>query len=343
MTRGVLVTAAASALLLGSSAGDQRASLQATAALYLTNIGKIARIAGRDTTYDYYARLLDDADQLADPSVPPGYTDAQWQATIRQTAALDNSLAVQLLQGSYVEMRSVRGLGESFVRSSRDGTMQPVAVYVPESYNADAAAPLILLLHGRPQSETQVLAPPYIAALANQTNAIVIAPWGRGYYDFRASSSDVYDALDAAKRAFTIDPRREYLAGYSMGGFSVFEVAPDRPNEWAAVMSIAGALLGSDATRILSLMSKTPFYVLTGSADESIPTQYPTMTAAFLQGSGLPVSFYSQTGGNHRLITLLPILTTAWSDMLHGVVRAPPPTHGLVTLPRSAPVFSLRP
>ena len=342
MTRGALVTAAL-ALLLGSSAVDLRVSLHSTAAAYLASMPKIGPIAGRDTTYDYYERLNEDAALLDDPSVPQGYSAAEWSQTITRISQLDISLATQLLHATYDSMSGIRGLGEALVRSSRDGTMQPVAVYVPSSYSPARPAPLVVLLHGRPQSETQLIAPPYVAELAERSGAIVVAPWGRGYYDFRGSVGDVYDALDAATRAFSIDPRRRYLAGYSMGGFSVFEIAPARPQVWAAVMSVAGALLGSDSQRLVATMRRTPFYVLTGSADESIPTQFPTATAAFLQSAGMDVSFYSEPGGIHRLITLLPILTQAWNDMLHGVVRAPQNALGSLSLPSMIPASIFKP
>ncbi|HYL27680.1 MAG TPA: hypothetical protein VEW74_07580, partial [Candidatus Nitrosotalea sp.] len=321
MTRGALVVTAALTLLYGSSADGLRVSLHATADAYLAAIAQVAPIAGRDTTYDYFERLNDDIALLDDPSVPKGYTATDWSAMVASIGALDVSLAKQLLARSFVPMSSIRGLGESFFRSSKDGTMQPVAVYVPRSYNASRSAPLVVLLHGHPQSETQLLAPPYIARLAELTGTIVVAPWGRGYYDFRGSASDVYDALQAAENAFSIDPRRRFLAGYSMGGFSVFEVAPIHAGDWSAVMCIAGALLGSDSARVVALLPRTPFYILTGSADESIPTAYPTATAACLQASGFDVSFYSQPGGTHRLVTILPILTQAWSDMRNGIVR----------------------
>ncbi len=349
MTRGALVFTAALTLLLGSSAlpgssaDDLRVSLLSTAASYHAKLVTIAPIAGRDTTYDYYERLVDDADMLDDPSVPKGYSAAEWSQTVRRIASLDLSLAKQLLEASPSSMASIRGLGEVLVRSSRDGTLQPIAVYVPTSYAPDRPAPLIVMLHGHPQSETELLAPPYIAQLAEQMGTIVVAPWGRGYYDFRGSASDVYDALHAATHAFTIDPRKRFLAGYSMGGFSVFEVAPIHADEWSAVMCIAGALLGSDSTHVIALMTRTPFYVLTGSADQSIPTQYPTATAVLLRAAGLDVSFYSEPGGVHRLVTLVPILAQAWSDMLHDIVRAPPASVESFKLPSMLPTNALKP
>src|SRR5579862_2869033 len=343
MTRGGLVTTVTLVLLMGSSAADLRASLRTAADAYLKNIAAIAPVAGRDTTYDYYERLRDDADALEDPEVPPGYTAGEWSQTASNVATLDLSLTTQFLEKRYVPMASIHGLGEALVRSSKDGTLQPVAVYVPARYQPGTPAPLVIFLHGRPQSESQLLAPPYIAEIAERTGAIVVAPWGRGYYDFRRSTQDVYDAARAARDAFTIDRRKEFLAGYSMGGFAVYEVAAAHPDEWSAVMSIAGALLGSDAQHVISVMSRTAFYVLTGAQDDSIPTRYPSATAGFLRSAGLAVSFYSLPGGTHRLITLLPILAQAWSDMLHGVVRAPPESFGNLTLPGVIPTLTLRP
>lgn len=343
MTRGALVTVVTLVLLMGSSAVGLRASLRGAAAAYLANIAAIALVAGRDTTYDYYERLREDADALDDSEIPSGYTADQWSQTVGNVAALDLSLATQLIEKRYVSMASIHGFGEALVRSSIDGTMQPVAVYVPASYEPGKPAPLVVFLHGRPQSESQLLAPPYIAEVAERSGAIVVAPWGRGYYDFRRSTPDVYDAARAARDAFTIDRRKEFLAGYSMGGFAVYEVAAAHPDEWSAVMSVAGALLGSDAQRVVTLMPRTPFYVLTGSQDDSIPTQYPSATAAFLRSAGLGVSFYSLPGGTHRLVTLLPILVQAWNDMLHGVVRAPPASFGDLKLPGVIPTLTLRP
>ncbi|MBV9232669.1 MAG: hypothetical protein JO030_01390 [Candidatus Eremiobacteraeota bacterium] len=342
MTRGALVTVALT-LLLGSSADGLRVSLLETSKAYYATMGSIAHVAGSDTTYDYYERLRDDADALADASVPTGYTAEQWSDFVRRGATLDLSLAQQLLSGRFAPPSSVRELGETLVKSSRDGTMQPVAMYVPPSYEPSRAAPLIVLLHGHPQPESEVIATPGLTRLADETGTILVVPWGRGYYNFRGSSQDVYDALEAAQRAFRIDPRKQFLAGYSMGGFSVFEVAPLHPAQWAGVMSIAGSLLGSDARRVMTTLAKTPFYILTGSRDESIPTQFPTSTAAYLMNQGVSVSFYSQAGGTHRLVTLLPILSQAWHDMLAGIVRTPPPNLSMIQLPATIPPTTMKP
>ncbi len=285
---------------------------------------------------DYYQRLLDDADLLNQPA-PSYYTQQMWQHSLQGISQLDLSLATQLVTRSYHSMASIRGLGEAFVRSSKDGTMQPVAVYVPSGYSPKNPAPLVVFLHGHLQAESHLLAPQFIEDLAEQTGTIVIAPYGRGYYDFRGSESDVYDAFDAANQAFAIDPHKRYLAGYSMGGFSLFRIAPMHPTDWSAVMSIAGSLLGSRAPLVLSKMRATRFYVLTGARDDTVPTLFPTLTAVYLRDAGLPVTFYSQSGGTHLLYSLRSILSQAWNDMENGVVRIPRELSGRGGLPEATP------
>ncbi|HZY99893.1 MAG TPA: hypothetical protein VFE36_10000 [Candidatus Baltobacteraceae bacterium] len=342
--RAVAAAAAAVALLAVAPAQPSlREQLRATESNYYAHLVTLAPIVGRYSVTDYMQRLVDDREDLDSSDVPAGYSPEQWGDYVRSKALLDISLADQLLSQHYVPMESIRGLGETLVRSSHDGTMQPVAVYVPPSYTPSHPAPLVVFLHGHPQAETSLISPDYVAKLADTTGSIVVAPYGRGYYDFRGTTDDIYDTVGVATKAFSIDARKRFLAGYSMGGFSVFEVAPAHPEAWSAIMCISGALLGHDAHRVTSMLSRTPFYVLTGSDDDSIPTQYPTATAVYLTASGLPVSFYSQPHGTHRVVTLLPILAQAWDDMHRGIVRSPPPMVGGMVLPNAPPQTMLKP
>ncbi|MGB6520607.1 MAG: hypothetical protein WBE83_02415 [Candidatus Cybelea sp.] len=334
MTLRAFAAVAACVALLATQPASLEPQLDALAARYYAQAGRIAIATGRDSTMDYYQRLLDDAAMFGSPA-PSGVSAANWDELRQTFARLDSSLATQLLDSAYEPMASVRGLGESFVRSSKDGTMQPVAVYVPRSYSPSRPAPLLVFLHGRLQAESHLLSPQYVADLAEQTGTIVVAPYGRGYYDYNGSESDVYDAFDAASGAFNIDVRRRYLAGYSMGGFSVFNIAPLHSNDWSAVMSIAGSLLNSRAARVLATMPRTRFYVLTGARDPIVATAFAIDTAVFLRDSGLAVTFYSQSDGTHSIYSLRPIFAQAWLDMERGVVRAPAGLTGNGSLPEA--------
>lgn len=270
---------------------------------------------------DYYQRLLDDADALSDRATQG--SPIRMQIAQAQTR-LDLSLAQQLLSGNFIPMASIRGAGETFVRSSRDGTMEPVAVYVPQSYSPERPAPLVVFLHGRNQPETGLVAPLFIQEIAEQTGSIVIAPYGRAYWEFGGAESDIYDALDAATKAFAVAPGRRYLAGYSMGGFSVFKVAALRPEDWSALLCISGMLLTQDAKRFLTARHYGRIYVVTGVRDDVVPTRQSTATATFLSNAGFDVSFYSQPDGTHGLYSLHSSVAQAWSDMMRGTIRPVP-------------------
>jgi poly(3-hydroxybutyrate) depolymerase len=319
-------------MLAGAWADGGGDSLRSLAATYYAKAGQVSSVAGPDSTMDYYDRLLGDIALLSEPA-PTRYSAEMWRRLLQTESQLDASLATQLLRNAYQPLTAIRGLGETFVRSSSDGTMQPVAVYVPTTYSAQQPAPLVIFLHGSGQAESHLLAPQFIQDLAEQSGTIVVAPYGRGDFDFTGAERDVYDAFDAASRAFTIDSHRRYLAGYSMGGFSLFKIAPMHPADWSATMCIAGSLLASRAPRVAATLPQVRFYVVTGARDDNVPTAYPTATAIYLRDVGMAVTFYSQPDGTHSLYSMRSTLAQAWYEMEHGVVRLPAGLTGASNLP----------
>jgi len=299
---------------------------------YMTDIAAMETLTGRDVAYDYVDRLTNDIAALS--SAPSSSPKADYAARV---ATLDDAVVRQYLSRTPQPIASIRGLGETLVRSSADGTLQPLAVYVPASYDPTHPAPFVLFLHGSGGSESGILAQPGLTQLADSTGSIVIAPYGRGYSDFRGNATpDIYDALAVAKSAFALDPRRRYLAGYSMGGFSIFRVGSLHPNEWDGLMCISGGLNGFvDADLALRQMHNLPLYVLTGKNDPVVPTTYTTQSAAYMRTYGMSVSYYQQPDGTHEIVSLLPILARAWADMHRGIVRETPVSFPLTTTPPS--------
>lgn len=331
--RDAALALGAACVLLGTAPNDVKTTLRDVAASYYADVAAIAKVTGRDTTMDYYNRLVQDLAEL-DSTPPPNYDATMFYATMQEFVRLDVSLATQLMRQSYRPMSAIRGLDETFVRSSADGTMQPVAVYVPAAYAPGHPAPLVVFLHGLNETETELLGPEFVHKLADRNGAIVVAPYARADFDYTGSESDVYDALAAAESAFTIDERKQYLAGFSMGGFAVYRIAPMKPHAWAGVMSISGSLLQPEAGGAAHALHTTPVYVVTGKLDDTVPSRLSTAAAVYLRDSGVPVSYYIEPTGIHRLSSLLPVLTQAWDDMLSGVVR-PSQYSSDASLPRS--------
>ncbi len=317
---GARICAALLALTTVAAVSSLPERLRSVAATYYAHAATIATITNRYSTMDYYQRLLDDAGTLSDPASQRSPVRMQ---IAQAQALLDLSLAQQLLSDTFLPMESIRGAGETFVRSSKDGTMQPVAVYVPQRYSANATVPLVVFLHGRLQPESQLVAPSFMQQIADESNTIVVAPYGRGYYDFGGSETDVYDAYDAAVKAFAIAPARRYLVGFSMGAVSVFKIALMHSDDWSGLMSIAGALPNDEQYSVVAAMHNMRFYVVTGGRDPVVAPYNSVATATTLRDAGLAVSFYSLADGTHSLYSLRPVVARAWSDMIRGVVRLP--------------------
>ena len=294
------------------------AQLRSDEISYRANIVKFAPLLGRDTVFDYDNRIqLDEVKLKQDVS-------AAWQSHFMTQANLDLSLMSQVLNGQFAHLAPLTpGLSEHFVTSSVDGTKQPYALYVPKTYRADRQASLVVMLHGNGEAESEFLAYDFLRHNADATNSILVAPWARNLYNYRGIAfNDIEDTVREVEAHCPIDHRRVYLVGYSMGGFSVYEIAARDPHRWRAIMSIAGSLLGEDVRPYMLAQKHTRLYILTGQNDEEIPTGFPTHTATYLSGKLLPVSFYSEPNGTHILATLQPIIDRAWADMFAGTVRA---------------------
>jgi S-formylglutathione hydrolase FrmB len=269
---------------------------------------------------DLQGRIDADLGSVSKPNTPPAWSDAEYLDAHIQIASLEKSLIDQLATGNYRDIGSVRGLDEVLVKSPADGTMQPVALFVPARYDPQKPAPLVLFLHGRTWTEADMLGVPFIRDLAQESGAIVAAPYARGdiqYVD--PAPADVYATVDAVEHAFNIDRKRVFLAGHSMGGFGVFEVGPLHADIWSAVMCISGSMTNEDRDDVLRKFRDKTVYIVSGVQDDNIPHRYSQMTVQWLRTAGIATRFYAEPTGGHSLATFRPSLRAAWQDMLGGI------------------------
>jgi S-formylglutathione hydrolase FrmB len=278
------------------------------------------------------ARLDEDLgglDDFPDPSVMSAQEYADWQALDVKLIA---SAVDQLATGQFHDLAQVRGLDEVLVRSPYDGSMQPAALYVPPSYQPGHQASLVVLLHGRTQTESEILAIKYFRQLSDATGTIIIAPYSRGDIQYEdPAPADVYATLEAAKQAFTIDAHRTFLVGYSMGGYGVYQVGPKRVQEWAGFLTIAGGPNNGDRDAVFDTFTGKPVYIVSGVRDAVIPNSYMRFVAQQLRQAGIPSAYYEQAEGTHRLSTIYPAIARAWHDMLRGIKPGGPvPAPGML-------------
>ena len=149
----------------------------------------------------------------------------------------------------------------------------PYLVELPQDYasQGSAAFPLILFLHGNDMkgSDLNMLRESGLTDVfkARHLPAIVVAPQCPTTDDWNIHVlSQLIDELCAKYR---IDRNRIYLAGFSAGGDTVWNLALEYPDRFAALVTVAGESDPNDAARIKDV----PVWAFEGKDDEVVPPQ----------------------------------------------------------------------
>lgn len=129
-------------------------------------------------------------------------------------------------------------------RSQIDGSVQPLGLVIPESLDLSKPCPLFVWLHGRGDKMTELNFVHQRMSNAGQVvpnDAIVLHPFGRYCNAFKfAGETDVFEAIAAVTRSYSIDPDRVVLAGFSMGGAGAWHLGAHYAENWVAVSPGAG-------------------------------------------------------------------------------------------------------
>jgi predicted esterase len=331
----VLIAAAATQSSAGAyQVAPLRAQMAAAHDVLLQHFKEINQRSGLGPALE--ERLDSDTAGIELTDKPAWISDADFLNFNQTMVKLDASIVDQLASGQYHQLSAIRGADDTALRSPADGTMQPLGVYVPSSYRPDRPTSLVVFLHGRTWSEADMIATPWVRAAADSTGSIIIAPYARGdsqYVD--PASADVYAALDEAKKAFNVDPRRIYLAGHSMGGYGVFIVGPKHPEDWAAIMAASGGMTTETLETALKGLQHIPIYLVVGSNDQIVPKGYMQQNADLLTRSGIETHYYEDASGQHPIGTYSATFERAWHDMLSRAPGQPVPSDA-VGLPAGA-------
>ena len=127
---------------------------------------------------------------------------------------------------------SIRGY-----ESKVDGSFQPYSVIVPDDVaGAKDRVRLDVVLHGRGATLNEarfIAAHDGKPAPADAAGKITLHVFGRTNNAYRwAGEADVFEAIEAVKRNYSIDERRIVLRGFSMGGAG--------PGTWAFIIPASG-------------------------------------------------------------------------------------------------------
>ncbi|HEX4012245.1 MAG TPA: prolyl oligopeptidase family serine peptidase [Solirubrobacteraceae bacterium] len=122
--------------------------------------------------------------------------------------------------------------------------IQPYAVYVPTNYTPGTATPLTWILHSLEVDYNQygALDPDLIQQLCQDRDSICATAEGfgpAGWY-YNEAETDFWQVWRQLAQAYTLDPSRTVISGYSMGGWASYKLAFEHPDDFAGALVLDG-------------------------------------------------------------------------------------------------------
>ena len=186
----------------------------------------------------------------------------------------------------------------------------------PLDYDSTMHYPLVVCLHGSSAVGTdnvkQVAATLPAQLLSTPENrkkypAFLFVPqcprgygWG-GLPELPSVDSLVFEAIAALEREFSIDAKRRYVSGYSMGGYGTWHFICARPDMFAAAVPICG---GGDPT-LADRIVDVAVWAFHGAKDMNAP----------VNDSRNMIEAMKQAGGNPRYTEFPDAAHNIWEEV----------------------------
>jgi predicted peptidase len=199
--------------------------------------------------------------------------------------------------------------------TSRSGEQMPYRIFVPPGYDSRKKYPLVLWLHGGGGRGTDNLkqisggntagAGIWIKPETQEKYpSIVVAPqcpetdmWASGDPPKPTHQLElVLELIASIQKAYSVDSRRLYVAGQSMGGFGTWGIISEHPKMFAAAIPVCGG--GNE--QLASKLIHVPIWVFHGERDQAVSVEHSRrMIAAIRKAGGTPrYSEYKDVGHN---------------------------------------------
>ncbi len=173
----------------------------------------------------------------------------------------------------------------------------PCRVLLPEPYDPRRRHPLVIWLHGSGErgEDNEAQLRNGIRDLDGRFGAIVMAPQARRDDTFGGfwygGESAVQRAVIAMTRELagraSVDARRVYLVGFSMGAIGAFDIVVRHPDLFAAAVMMAGDV------DVDAFVTSVPVWAIHGERDELVSNR----NVRALDARGLPGLRYTELAG----------------------------------------------
>lgn len=135
------------------------------------------------------------------------------------------------------------------------GDARSFIYYTPTSWNPNQHVPLLIVMHGLTQTGAGLMDITQFNLIAEQNNFIVVYPDGKNFawnanMNVTVSTADDIGFIESLaiefQNNFGTDPLKQYLVGFSNGGFMCHKLACESSMCFAAIASVSGNM--SDTT-----------------------------------------------------------------------------------------------
>lgn len=194
--------------------------------------------------------------------------------------------------------------------------VMPYRLFVPEGYRKENSYPLVLWLHGgagRGRDNLKHITGGNLAGSHVWTKAVnqsrhpcfVVAPqcaenelWATMEKSLPTRQLLLaLELLDSLQRSFSLDGRRIYVAGQSMGGFGAWGLVAAHPKRFAASVPVCG---GGDEAEAHKLV-RVPIWAFHGELDAAVNAERSrSMIAAIRRAGGTP-RYTEYKGAGHQV------------------------------------------
>jgi predicted esterase len=202
-----------------------------------------------------------------------------------------------LLVIGVANVSGLRTAGAQTVRSATcDGSSYRYVLVAPKFHRPK---PAILLLHGA-GGHAQDLVFPWMPFAATH-DIVLVAPELPRDRAFEDKAPAVFRCVvEDARKAVTIDPKRTYVLGNSMGGYLAYDAAMFESDYFAAV-AVHAAAIDPDFDGILAKATrKIPIAIFIGDRDPLVPIASVRRTRDLLRSAGFQVEYEEIQGHDHQ-------------------------------------------
>lgn len=190
--------------------------------------------------------------------------------------------------------------GFSQISAVQGGTSYPFLVSQPSGLEKDEKAPLLLFLHGKSLSGTdlhKVRSYGVIHELdkGRKVPMMVVAPQVKKGESW--SPEKLNTLLDFLLLNYNIDSTRIYVAGMSLGGYGTMHFA----GKYAHRIAAAAAFCGGGNVIDACALAEIPLWIIHGTNDKAVPYSESTKMVKAIEKckTDVKLKFTSIPGGNH--------------------------------------------